>query len=146
MKTKLTLILIILANLVFAQNRKSFFNEAQLITTGVYYYPEHWDSAQWERDIISERTRDALQFMKKDMKLVGAVPFGYNCNNGLLSPNPDEAVIVEKMIALRKRGKSYQKIAAHLNAKEIPSKNGGKWHPKTVMGVLKAFPDYSSHY
>jgi DNA invertase Pin-like site-specific DNA recombinase len=38
--------------------------------------------AQWERDIISERTRDAMQFMKKDLKLVGAVPFGYDCNNG----------------------------------------------------------------
>jgi len=101
--------------------------------------------AQWERDIISERTRDAMQFMKKDRKLVGAVPFGYDCNNGSLSPNPDEVVIVQKMIALRKRGRSYQKIAAHLNAKEIPSKNGGRWHPKTVMGVLKAFQAYPSH-
>ena len=98
--------------------------------------------AQWERDIISERTRDAMLFMKKDMKLVGAVPFGYNCNNGSLSPNPEEAAVVQKMIALRKRGRSYQKIAAHLNTKEIPSKNGGKWYPKTVMGVLKAFSEY----
>jgi len=102
--------------------------------------------AQWERDIISEGTKDAMQFMRKDLKLVGAVPFGYNCNNGKLSPNPEEAVVVQKMVALRKRGRSYQKIAAHLNAKEIPSKNGGKWHPKTVMGVLKAFPVYPSHY
>jgi DNA invertase Pin-like site-specific DNA recombinase len=30
--------------------------------------------AQWERDIISERTRDAMQFMKQGLKLVGAVP------------------------------------------------------------------------
>lgn len=95
--------------------------------------------AQWERDIISERTRDAMLFMKKDMKLIGAVPFGYNCNNGSLSLNPEEAVVVQKMFSLRKRGKSYQKIASHLNAKEIPSKNGGRWHSKTVMGVLKAF-------
>jgi site-specific DNA recombinase len=34
--------------------------------------------AQWERDIISERTRDAMQFMKKGLKLVGAVPFGFD--------------------------------------------------------------------
>ena len=102
--------------------------------------------AQWERDIISERTRDAMLFMKKDMKLIGAVPFGYDCSNGSLSPNPEEAVVVQKMVALRKRGKSYQNIAAHLNVKEIPAKNGGRWHPKTVMGVLKAFPAYPSHY
>jgi len=98
--------------------------------------------AQWERDIISERTRDAMSFMRRDLKLVGAVPFGYDCNNGSLSINPEEGVIVQKMIALRKRGRSYQKIATHLNAKEIPSKNGGKWYPKTVMGILKAFPEY----
>lgn len=33
---------------VFAQ--KWFPNE-ELITTGVYYYPEHWPEAQWNRDI-----------------------------------------------------------------------------------------------
>ena len=95
--------------------------------------------AQWERDSISERTKDAMQFMKKNMKLIGAVPFGYDCNDGSLSPNPDEAVVVQRMLSLRKRGKSYQKIAAHLNSKAIPSKTGGKWYPKTVMSILKAF-------
>lgn len=28
-----------------------FFKENELITTGVYYYPEHWPENQWERDI-----------------------------------------------------------------------------------------------
>jgi beta-galactosidase len=28
-----------------------FFNENDLITTGVYYYPEHWDESQWDRDL-----------------------------------------------------------------------------------------------
>jgi hypothetical protein len=80
-----------------------------------------------------------MQFMKKDRKRFGAVPFGFDCLNGTLSPNPDEVTAVQKMIALRKRGRSYQKIATHLNSKSISAKNGGKWHPKTVMGVLKAF-------
>lgn len=31
--------------------QKSYFNPANLITTGVYYYPEHWDSTQWDRDL-----------------------------------------------------------------------------------------------
>ncbi|WP_025866292.1 beta-galactosidase [Prolixibacter bellariivorans] len=34
-----------------AQNANRFFPEKDLITTGVYYYPEHWDESQWERDI-----------------------------------------------------------------------------------------------
>lgn len=28
----------------------SWFKEKDLIQTGVYYYPEHWDESQWERD------------------------------------------------------------------------------------------------
>ena len=51
MKTIITLTLILLNFALFAQNKKAFFNDAQLISTGVYYYPEHWDSTQWERDI-----------------------------------------------------------------------------------------------
>lgn len=33
-----------------------FFQDEQLITSGIYYYPEHWKKNQWERDIkkISE--------------------------------------------------------------------------------------------
>jgi beta-galactosidase len=34
-----------------AQNKPDYFPEKQLTITGVYYYPEHWDSSQWERDL-----------------------------------------------------------------------------------------------
>jgi len=30
---------------------QSIFPEKDLITTGIYYYPEHWNENQWERDI-----------------------------------------------------------------------------------------------
>ncbi|KAF0235464.1 MAG: hypothetical protein FD181_3482 [Prolixibacteraceae bacterium] len=31
-------------------NPEKFFTAKDLTTVGVYYYPEHWDSTQWERD------------------------------------------------------------------------------------------------
>ena len=34
-----------------AQNLDKFFPEKELVTTGIYYYPEHWNENQWERDI-----------------------------------------------------------------------------------------------
>jgi len=39
-----------------AQEANRFFPEKDLVTTGIYYYPEHWSETQWERDIkkISE--------------------------------------------------------------------------------------------
>jgi len=36
-----------------AQNTTEFFPKQDLMTFGVYYYPEHWDENEWERDIKS---------------------------------------------------------------------------------------------
>lgn len=36
---------------ISGQSRDLFFPPGQLTTVGAYYYPEHWDSSQWERDI-----------------------------------------------------------------------------------------------
>jgi beta-galactosidase len=36
---------------VKSQDISRFFPEKDLITTGIYYYPEHWNENQWERDI-----------------------------------------------------------------------------------------------
>ncbi len=33
-----------------AQNFEKFFPAKDLTSVGVYYYPEHWDSTQWDRD------------------------------------------------------------------------------------------------
>ena len=35
----------------YSQKANSFFPESQLTTVGAYYYPEHWDESQWERDL-----------------------------------------------------------------------------------------------
>lgn len=49
-------ILVLLTILISGLNATSqvanrFFPEKNLITTGIYYYPEHWNENQWERDI-----------------------------------------------------------------------------------------------
>jgi beta-galactosidase len=36
---------------LFAQTGKQYFAPGQLTTVGAYYYPEHWDESQWERDL-----------------------------------------------------------------------------------------------
>lgn len=32
------------------QVQAAWFDDKDLTLTGVYYYPEHWDESQWERD------------------------------------------------------------------------------------------------
>ncbi|MDR2805132.1 MAG: beta-galactosidase [Dysgonamonadaceae bacterium] len=38
------------SNIAISQSER-FFNDDDLIITGVYYYPEHWNESQWERDL-----------------------------------------------------------------------------------------------
>ncbi len=50
-KFRLTLLFIFLALITNGQKIDNSFPKNRLITTGVYYYPEHWDSTQWDRDL-----------------------------------------------------------------------------------------------
>ncbi|MDD6209294.1 MAG: beta-galactosidase [Bacteroidales bacterium] len=36
---------------LLSEKRDTFFSSDKLTSVGVYYYPEHWDSTQWERDL-----------------------------------------------------------------------------------------------
>jgi beta-galactosidase len=54
MKRSFTLLLsaiLFLGLTVQSKDINSYFHEKDLITTGIYYYPEHWSENQWERDI-----------------------------------------------------------------------------------------------
>ncbi len=57
MKSKFIIALILLVSFVLkAQTASEFFPKENLMSIGIYYYPEHWDKNDWERDIknISE--------------------------------------------------------------------------------------------
>nr|WP_315197088.1 beta-galactosidase [uncultured Flavobacterium sp.] len=43
-------ILFFFSTAAFAQKLEKFFPSKDLTSVGVYYYPEHWDPSQWERD------------------------------------------------------------------------------------------------
>jgi beta-galactosidase len=53
MKNKLLFLLTILVSAISVQSQEvnRFFPDKNLVTTGIYYYPEHWNENQWERDI-----------------------------------------------------------------------------------------------
>ena len=42
--------LLLISTQLVAQKGEKYFPLKDLTTVGVYYYPEHWDSTQWERD------------------------------------------------------------------------------------------------
>ncbi|MDA3879390.1 MAG: beta-galactosidase [Prolixibacteraceae bacterium] len=45
------LFLVIIAFVVFGQNYNKDFQPEDLTSVGAYYYPEHWDEYQWDRDL-----------------------------------------------------------------------------------------------
>jgi beta-galactosidase len=54
MKKNIALLIITMlltASVARPQSGGRFFPESDLVTPGIYYYPEHWNENQWERDI-----------------------------------------------------------------------------------------------
>jgi len=93
--------------------------------------------AQWERDIISERTKDALAYKKEKGEYLGTVPLGFYLNSGELIKIEDELETVRYIKDLYSMGISYRGIARRLNNEERPTKRGGHWHDSTVRYLLK---------
>jgi DNA invertase Pin-like site-specific DNA recombinase len=86
--------------------------------------------AQFERRLISEKTKDALRVRKAQGVRLGrdrAIP-------------PEVAVWIRRD---RGRGQTFQEIADSLNRAAIPTARGGqRWYPSTISAVLRQDPDY----
>ncbi|HEY6345101.1 MAG TPA: recombinase family protein [Bryobacteraceae bacterium] len=94
--------------------------------------------AEFERNIISERTVAALRHKRAHGQVFNHAPYGFDGVDGALVLNAAEQAILERLKALRKAGNSYSRIAKELNAEDVPSKTGGIWHPFSVQKVLMA--------
>ena len=98
-------------------------------------------AANFERNRISERTREALQYRKKH-RLVYCryAPYGWRKEAKRLVAVPAEQKVIAQISAWRSEDKPlpYWRIAERLNAQGTPTKNGGKrWYMSTVKYVLE---------
>lgn len=81
--------------------------------------------AQFEREIISERTRDKMAAAKKKGRFIGGRPgLGYDIDpkTHKLVLNPDEAKIVKEIFALYLEKQSLLEVAKILNEKNYKTK------------------------
>jgi DNA invertase Pin-like site-specific DNA recombinase len=84
--------------------------------------------SQWEREVIGERTRDAMQHLKAQGKRYCYTVFG---------EGPGEAAILGWMQAERRAERSYEAIAQGLNAAGAPTAMlDGRWLRNTVRRIL----------
>lgn len=95
--------------------------------------------AQWERDIIAERTADALRHLKQQGQRYGQVPFGYLLadDDRTLLADPDAQAAITNIIDWRAGGATLQEIADRLQEAGVPTQDNGRWQPTTVWRVLR---------
>lgn len=95
--------------------------------------------AEFERDLISERTTAAMSHLRgQNRRISGQVPFGsvLGEDRSTLIPVEREQRVIREMHELQHSGQSLNAIARHLNGRGIQSKTGTSWSAKTVRGVL----------
>jgi site-specific DNA recombinase len=98
--------------------------------------------AQWERETIVERTRDAFRHKKGNGERLGQIPYGFRLGeNGktLIACNIEGEAIAEAR-RLAGSGRSLRQIAAALDARGFPTKSGRPWSHTTVAGLLGRGP------
>lgn len=85
-------------------------------------------TAQYERRLIGQRTREALAEKRAQGVRLGRPP-------------QVAGEVVDRMAALRAEGASLRRIADRLNAEAVPTGHGGaKWHASTVKALLDRRP------
>lgn len=93
--------------------------------------------AQFEREIISERTRDKIQASRRRGKWTGGVaPHGYQIVDKRLVPEPSSAAQIRKTFELYLSQGSTQAVAWRM-ARETGSPNRTPWNKDRVARILK---------
>jgi site-specific DNA recombinase len=83
--------------------------------------------SQWEREVIGERTRDAMQHLKSSGKVYSR-------------PVVDDADTLAHIHTMRASGSTYQEIADELTAAGVPTVRGGRWQAATILGIVRRCP------
>jgi site-specific DNA recombinase len=98
--------------------------------------------AQYEREVIAQRTRSALQHKKANGVKLGALPFGYRrikgANGKVLQTVVDDAeqLVLARVLDLERLRMTLTQIAGTLTAEGLHTKRGGRWHLTTVRKLL----------
>ena len=83
--------------------------------------------AQWERRIISQRTRDALAVKKTQGFELGRT-------------DRIDPFLIARIVTMSAAGLGYSAIAHEFNEEGAPTAQGGKkWYPSTVRSALHRY-------
>ncbi len=96
--------------------------------------------AQWERETIAERTRDALQHKIRNGQRCGRVRYGYDLSSDgvTLVANEQQQQALALVRELKEAGRSLREIASELSSRGIPTKDGNAtWTHTAVNRIIQ---------
>lgn len=94
--------------------------------------------SEYERLIISARTKAALQAKKAKGERVGSIPYGYKSSGKNLIECEAEQKAISYIKRARAAGLPLRSIANTLERKGFQPRGGKIWHPQTVKNILDA--------
>lgn len=97
-------------------------------------------TAQFERELISERVSENIARLKADGFTKGGKPVRFGRRPTL------ESDLVAEIRRDYRDGKSLNAIAKELNERKVPTAHGGKaWYPATVKRVIESQRIHATH-
>lgn len=93
--------------------------------------------AEFERNIIAERTSSAVQYKKSHRKVYNHCPYGFKREGENLVAVAEEQEVISRIQHCRASGWTLQRIADALNEGATPTKLGGRWFARTIKNVLE---------
>lgn len=92
----------------------------------------------WEREIIGERTAEALRHKRARGQRAGTVPFGFSvaADGRTLVPEETEQQALAVMRECRAAGYTLRAIAQELNRQGLSTRRGTPWRHEYVYGLL----------
>ena len=91
--------------------------------------------AEFERDLISERTRGAMAHMASQGRRVGEIPYGHRLADDLLHliEDPAEMEVLRLIRNLRVHGRTWAQVAEEMNRRGFQTKKGRQWSWRTAQ-------------
>lgn len=106
--------------------------------TGRFFVNIVASMSQWERDTISERTKDALQLKVTRNERAGQIPYGYRLapDGNTLIENEKEQEAIRLIKELHGKGYNYLAICRELTRKGYQPL-GSHWYAQSIKNILK---------
>jgi site-specific DNA recombinase len=95
--------------------------------------------AQWEREIIGERTRDGLRIKLQNDEWCGRPRFGFDIaeDGKHVVPNEREQAAIARMREWKAAGLTLRAMKAELETLGIQTKEGRVWTPTTISRIIE---------